>query len=284
MTQQLTTILSLLHTQSAFLCSLAVVVVPLLDFMFGKKLLPREIAGVVMAVLGVGVLELGDATTGDMSLSAGDICSLIQPLAFGMGFWKMEKAMRKFPQEANRSTAAQLMAVFLASGAYAGVVGVPDVHQILGWCQDPKILLALFWTGCITTALTVYMETLALKTLSAAETTLIFSTEPLWGAACASVVMGEQLGMGTLGGGAMILAGCVVSNLGLEGILGGFNNKDEDASSPALPDWMTAAMAQLTMGTAVMTAAPPPAFASLETDSIETNVVEEVIKNAADSL
>ena len=67
-----------------------------------------------------------------------------------------------------------------------------DVTSLL---SNPTILLELFWTGVITTALTVYMETCALKTLSAAETTLIFSTEPLWGTAFAAAVMGEQLGM-----------------------------------------------------------------------------------------
>jgi hypothetical protein len=100
-----------------------------------------------------------------------------------MGFWRMEKAMQKFPDYANRSTAAQLSAVFMGSALYAVVTeGAAnfDVHQLQLWLSDPMILASLFWTGCITTALTVYMETIALKTLSAAETTLIFSTEP-WG-------------------------------------------------------------------------------------------------------
>jgi hypothetical protein len=36
------------------------------------------------------------------ALSHGDLLSLVQPLAFGMAFWRMEKAMKKYPQEANR--------------------------------------------------------------------------------------------------------------------------------------------------------------------------------------
>jgi hypothetical protein len=90
--------------------------------------------------------------------------------------------------------------------------------QVTTWLSDPMILGAIVWTGAITTALTVYMETLALKTLTAADTTLIFSTEPLWGAAFASVVMGEQFGAPAVAGGALIMAGCLVSNLGLDGM------------------------------------------------------------------
>ena len=87
------------------------------------------------------------------------------------------------------------------------------------WITDPMILFALFWTGVITTALTIYMETVALKTLSAAETTLIFSTEPLWGTAFASVVMGETLGVNAAAGAFCILTACLYSNLGLQGLL-----------------------------------------------------------------
>lgn len=256
-------------SKSAFICSLAVVVVPLLDFMFGKKLQPKEIAGVILAVVGVAVLELGGSS--ELALSQGDLLSLVQPLAFGMGFWRMEKGMKKYPQHANRSTAAQLLAVFLASTAYGAAVGIPDVDVIMGWLHDPNILLALFWTGCITTALTVYMETLALKTLSAAETTLIFSTEPLWGAACASVVMGEQLGFETLAGGALILGGCLFSNLGVEGIFGKDNVEKVQNLFVPLASLGVATQQALAIDELIV-----------ETDSMD--VIEEVIKNAADSM
>ena len=132
--------------------------------------------------------------------------------------------MTKFPDEASRATAAQLLAVFMGSAAYMAGMGVmdpttiPGMDQFVTWVTDPTILGALFWTGVVTTALTIYMETVALKTLSAAETTLIFSTEPLWGTAFASVVMGETLGMNAVFGAIMILSGCVVSNLDWKGL------------------------------------------------------------------
>jgi drug/metabolite transporter (DMT)-like permease len=62
------------------------------------------------------------------------------------------------------------------------------------------------------------METLALESLSAAETTLIFSTEPLWGTAFAVALMGEQIGMNAAVGGSLILAACLYSNLGIDGL------------------------------------------------------------------
>jgi drug/metabolite transporter (DMT)-like permease len=227
-----------LASKSAFICSMAVVVVPLLDSLTGKRLLPRQWVGAAMALVGVAFLELGGddgITAAISSFSEGDALSFVQPVMFGIGFWRMEKAMHQYPDQAPRMTAAQLLAVFIASMAYClwwaagvdGSIGGDDSVQTITstilsypwqqWLTDPSILFALFWTGCISTALTIYMENMALETLSAAETTLIFSTEPLWGTAFAAAVMGEQLGMNAGFGAFFILSACLYSNLGVQG-------------------------------------------------------------------
>ena len=213
-----------LASESAFLCSLAVVIVPLLDWMTGKALRSREVVGAVLALVGVAMLELSDSvgTGTGFALSQGDLISMIQPFAFGVGFWRMEAAMRKYPNQANRSTAAQLLAVFLASGAYTLATEGGSIDMLAGGLgdtlHDPYLWAGLLWTGCVTTALSVYMETVALQTLSAAETTLILSTEPLWGSITAAVLLGESFGPVAMAGGALVIVACVWSNLGAEGI------------------------------------------------------------------
>ena len=209
-----------LASKSAFLCSLAVVVVPVIDMLSGKKMENRQIWGTLAALFGVAVLELGGLSANDMAISSGDLASLVQPVAFGIGFWRMEQAMHKHPTMANRCTAAQLLAVALGSLAYCGFTEPSSLQpdNVLHFISDPTILFSLFWTGCITTAMTIYMETLALKTLSAAETTLIFSTEPLWGTAFAAVTLNEHLGMDSAFGAFMILLGCVYASIGMRGM------------------------------------------------------------------
>jgi len=204
-------------SKSAFICSLSVVVVPFLDYLAGKKLLPREIVGAAMAVAGVGYLEWGGSAASMDSISFGDMITMLQPLAFGVAFWRMEKAMEQYPLEARRMTASQIMAVFFLSAVYGQVFSGDHatMAQVFGWVSDPSILGALLWTGCVTTALTLFLETKALATLSAAETTMIFSTEPLWGMGFAAIVAGEKLGVGSGVGAALILLGCLVSNLNM---------------------------------------------------------------------
>lgn len=211
-------------SKSAFLCSLAFVVAPVLDYAFRNKMLqPKEIAGAAMALVGVAFLELGDhlGTADLLRLSTGDLLSLCQPLAFGMGFWRMEKAMELYPDYANKSTAAHLCAIFIISVAFC--IATWDTHAVsvkllLKWFTDPFILLELVWTGVISTALTVFMETVALKTISASETTLIFSSEPVWGTVFAVVLLGEHVTLRAASGALLILFGCLYANLGPHGI------------------------------------------------------------------
>lgn len=210
-----------LASTSAFVCSLAVVVVPILDYFVNNKPLERkeQLYGIVLACIGVALLELGD--TASAAFSAGDALSLVQPFAFGVGFMRMERAMRLYPSEARRTTAGQLLAVFISSAAFMLVRPDPDFNlstDVMPLLHDPMIWAGLVWTGIVTTGLTVYMETVALQTLSAAETTLIFSTEPLWGSLAAAVLLGESFGPKGMLGGGLIVTACLVSNLGLDGI------------------------------------------------------------------
>ena len=226
-----------LASKSAFLCSMAVVVVPLLDsLLLQKPSKPKEMLGLVMAILGVALLELTDSSSDALALTKGDWASMVQPLAFGIGFWRMEAAMHRFPQYAHTTTAAQLQAVFLGSLAYFGWVDAThmDWSNVGMWLHDPMIWCSLAWTGCVTTALTIYMETCALETLSAAETTLIFSTEPVSGSAFAAMVMGERFGSSAMMGSFLILMGCLVSNLGWNGIKKFWKEEERDDSATNL--------------------------------------------------
>eukprot|EP01031_Cornospumella_fuschlensis_P026532 gene26533-32064_t len=75
--------------------------------------------------------------------------------------------------------------------------------------RDWHVTAALLWTGVITTALTSYGENLALRKLNAAESTVIYSTEPLWGTAFASFTLHEEMGWNTGIGAALVIAACL---------------------------------------------------------------------------
>jgi len=191
---------------AAFLCSLAVVVCPLLDVFENKKLGANAWVSAALAVAGAGVLELG----GVKGPCAGDLWALAQPVMFGTAFWKTEQAMHKFPDQTGPLTAVQILVVAACSmlWALADGGGSIDMGLVANSLADVKIAAALVWTGLFTTALTVMLETWALARLSSAETTVLFSTEPLWGTAFAYAALGEHVGANAFVGGALILAAC----------------------------------------------------------------------------
>lgn len=228
-----------LHTTpastAAFICSLAVIVVPILDMIFpemshggagkGKGNNASALIPAVLATLGVAFLELG----GDSSPGTGDLWALAQPLFFGLGFWRTEAFMSKSKDgEPQAFTGAMMSTVAFASLLWAmkdcflpafdsgGLQGLEQAiqSQFSASVTDWHVGLALAWTGVVTTALTSYGENYAMKTLSSAETTVIFSTEPLWGTAFAAYAFNEAVGANTFIGAFFILVACAYSSVG----------------------------------------------------------------------
>lgn len=256
---------------AAFICSLAVIVVPILDVLFpgeeaqvtpapaqtgnpsrmpldfnpesAKLSVPpaaEKISGILedrrlntfwpalVAATGVAFLELG----GSSAPGIGDLWAVGQPVFFGLGFWRAEHYMRKCKEgEAEAFTGALLAAVAICSFFWTAhdwaspvlqhaAMQHKDVFAALGSeieklapiLQDWHVIAGLVWTGVVTTALTTYGENFALKSLSSAETTVIFSTEPLWGTAVAALTLGEHLGPNTFAGAFLIILACMWSS------------------------------------------------------------------------
>jgi len=180
-------------------------------------------------MMSVACLELG----GSEPPSSGDLYSFLQPLFFGLSFWRVEKFMSqdiKEPEDPKVFTGAMMLAVSILAMIWSlhDVIFpiIRDGSSVelflttqLEFLKDWKFLGAILWTGIVTTALTSFGENIAMQRLSAAESTIIYSTEPLWGSAFAAVVLGEHIGVNTLFGAILILASCLWSSLGSEVII-----------------------------------------------------------------
>lgn len=235
---------------AAFICSLAVIVVPLLDAAFGGQNSKSTNAPwyaplfpAVLAAAGVGCLELGGST----APGVGDLWAVAQPLFFGLGFWRVEAHMKHATQagEAQAFTGAMMATVAacswlwttndyivpavraqLEAGGSSSVAALASsvLGSQLAHLSDWHVALAILWTGIMTTAITSYGENMAMKSLSSAETTVIFSTEPLWGTAFAAVALGETVGPNVFFGAGLILGACIWSSVAPSfkfGIFGG---------------------------------------------------------------
>lgn len=211
--------------KAAFIYALAVVFVPAMVAMFpslspqgqsgGKQGQPPW-AATLLALAGVACMELSGSS---VKLQAGDFWALGQAVGFGMGAIENERALAEFPEHAVQISAVQvgtvgvLSAIWSIVGSYArtGSVGLPDLSALTGATMEPAVLGAVAYTGLITTALTILLQTIALVRVSASETALILTMEPLFATVFAAVLLRESIGPETVLGGALITSACLVN-------------------------------------------------------------------------
>ena len=81
----------------------------------------------------------------------------------------------------------------------------------MGYMLDIHRVGAVLWTSVVTTVLAVWLQGIALKSVSAIEAALTFSTEPVWATIFSAVFLSESIAFESYVGGVVILAACLLS-------------------------------------------------------------------------
>ncbi|CEM32456.1 unnamed protein product [Vitrella brassicaformis CCMP3155] len=229
----------------AFFCSLSVVIIPFLEALRGKTIQQRSWVAALLAASGVGLLELplpfdflnaGSATAAAASTAVvppsgfwasipfiGEGLALLQAVGFAVCYIMVEDAMQEYDKDVVPYSAALTIGVAAVAGAYTlrevftggwetGIGGLAW-GQIAAAIQKPTVLLAIFWTGVVTTALTILGENWALQRVSATEMSLILTSEPLWAAMFSALLLGEMVTPRLFLGGFFIVLACLIREL-----------------------------------------------------------------------
>jgi drug/metabolite transporter (DMT)-like permease len=181
-----------------------------------KRLIPA-----ILAVVGVGIVELqgaGGAPT------IGDALSFAQPIGFGMGYLQLEDIMSKKPEAALPVSAIKLAVVAVASLGLFEITPLlnnhaEDFHFMLRLPDFGAILasetarMGILYTGLVTTALALWVESIAFAKVPATDASIILTTEPLIAAAFGAAVLGETFGMSDYVGASMIVGACLAATL-----------------------------------------------------------------------
>jgi drug/metabolite transporter (DMT)-like permease len=214
----------------AFISALEVVSVPIFAGIFlGKKIQPINVVSASVALFGVAILEnlipIGFEVVTDappqlhntiFGIGIGDILALGQPVGFGYAVMRVEYYMEKFADVPNKVltlTASQCVTVCGLTFVWMLVDcngQIPD----LSYMMESHYLIALGWTGIVTSVGVCVLQGIALQKASATDAALIFSSEPVWGSLFAGWLLNEQLTTTTYIGGFFILLACVLGSLG----------------------------------------------------------------------
>jgi len=136
---------------------------------------------------------------------------------FGLSYIRLGKVSRNFKGSAVAISAAQVAVVGLCSLIWAAVQsgGLDTMLASLAplW-QQPPLLTSIAYTGLITTSLSIILQTQAFSKVKPTDASVIISSEPLFAAMLSVLLLGESLGQSNFLGGALIIAACILSELG----------------------------------------------------------------------
>src|SRR5438067_2422418 len=192
-------------SRSGFLTGLLVVFVPLIELCFFKKRpAAPQIAGVVIAVLGMAVLSRGGAA-GHAQL-VGDLLTFGCAVVFAVHIVVLGRV-------APRHDVLPLLLVQLAgTGALAALCG--PLVEAQRFQADPRTLAALAYLAVFATLFAFGIQTWAQRKLSSVRFALISALEPVFAALWAALLIGERLTVLALSGGALIVLGVVTGEVG----------------------------------------------------------------------
>ena len=192
-------------SRSAFLTGLSVLLVPFTAIaILGRRPKPTSIAGVVIAAIGLYALTGGLADTGAATWR-GDLLTLGCAVGFAFHITLTERYAASTRIAA--MVAVQLWTVAVLSAAVSLIRG-PHVHA------TSTLWFGIVFCGLFASAAAFVLQTWAQVRTTAVRTALIFSLEPVFAAGTAVGFGREKLGERELIGGALIVLGLIVSEVG----------------------------------------------------------------------
>eukprot|EP00898_Chlorokybus_atmophyticus_P005439 jgi/Chlat1/5897/Chrsp4S06398 len=205
-------------SRASFISTFTVIVVPFLSAFLGRKIPFVTYISAVAALTGVSFLETSGAPP-----SVGDAWTVLSAVLFA---WHIIRSEHHSKVLAGANTTgligiqlgviAALSGVWVAAGPAAhsqldslvsgGLPGLISAAQHAPW-------LAMIYTGLISTAFCLWTEMAALRDVTATDAALIYTAEPVYGAALAYLVLGERWGERGWLGAALILGASVAAQI-----------------------------------------------------------------------
>jgi drug/metabolite transporter (DMT)-like permease len=186
--------------RAVFIASLSTLIVPLLGLLSGQRVTSKTFIASALAVLGIGAMfwEGGE-------LGIGDLLMFVDAVVYAVYILYLE-------QVASRHATLPLTGVQLL---FIGGLGtVWSNSQLLTQFDaieqhwQPIVYLAV-----IATAVAIWLQTLAQRWVSGAESALLYTLEPLFSVIFSYWLLGEKLGTRGIFGAVLVLAALILSQI-----------------------------------------------------------------------
>jgi drug/metabolite transporter (DMT)-like permease len=193
-------------SKSAFITGMAVVLVPFIVAITGRRLPNRwTLLGVACAFSGLYLMTIpkteGFSLTG---INVGDLITLGCPISFALHIYTLGRLMQRYPFKV--ISVLQVVVATLLMG-----ITIPLETPHLAFTG--QAVFAILFTGLICTAAAFSIQAWAQQFTPPTHTALIFVLEPVFAALTSYVLLGEHLGARGTVGAMLILGGILFSEL-----------------------------------------------------------------------
>lgn len=189
-------------SKSAFITSLMVVFVPILQFIIERR--PPTIGNVAGIGVAIGGLWLLTSPTG-AELNFGDLLTLICAVLFALYIVYLDVASKAM-------SALQLTFLQAATCAGLGILATAVLEDFF-FRPTLSVFISVGYLTLFATVLTTFVQTKYQKDTTPTRAAVIFTVEPVWASTMAYFFLGEMLGALGVVGGALIIAGVLISEL-----------------------------------------------------------------------
>ncbi|MEH2367469.1 DMT family transporter [Nostoc sp.] len=184
--------------RAVFIASLNTLIVPLLEWLSGQRVLLRTFLAAGVAVIGIGVMFWEGGEVG-----IGDVLMFVDAFVYAAYILFLERAAPRHPT----LTLTSVQLLFIATvGVLWSNTQIFNQFEVIRQHWG-----AILYLGLLATAAVIWLQTMAQQWVSSDEAALLFTLEPLFATIFSFWLLGEHLGIRGLIGAILVLVALVLS-------------------------------------------------------------------------
>ena len=192
-------------SKNAFLTAVNVVIVPFLGFLLYKRKIDMyELAGAVLAIVGIAVLSLQLSS----NINVGDVLTLGCAVGFAFHIFYTAKFVKT-------EDPVVLTIVQMVTAAVIGCVVVLFRGEA-NFSMETEGMMNLLYLGIFSTTIAFLMQTIAQKYITETKAAIILATESFWGMVFSIVILSEIMTSRMIIGAFLILLAILISETKME--------------------------------------------------------------------
>ena len=202
--------------RASFLTQSSVVITPIISILAGQVVPKIVWAGCVAALAGLVMLSGAGAAGASLAFSTGDLLVMGGALSWSMYLFRISSVGKRYPEIPLQALKTTLLAClygvwFVTSAGKLLIEGSPITTLWFGW----KNLAAwgmLLYSAVGPGAIADVLQQVGQKEVNASEANVILSSEPIFTAICARLILGEVTSQTENIGGSLIVLGALLAS------------------------------------------------------------------------